>query len=285
MKIIIPEIKERGKRLGRNINHDPRSLRFVAEPAKVDKSASWTRRVPVFDQGNLGSCTGNAQVGLMATDPFFPTIPKDLVLDQKLCVKIYSMATSIDPYTGQYPPHDTGSDGLSVSKAAKELGLISGYVWATSVERAMTLIQDGPFIIGTDWTSVMDKPTAEGIVKTPEGGSVRGGHEYQCFARDAEKDLWWFWNSWGPGWGKNGTFAYSSAGLMALLKRGGDICQSVPNTMPPPEPTPVPDEHEELQAWWTTAKPWATGRVFSPTSKAGKAANASIELAKKKQLL
>lgn len=284
MKIIIPEIREPGKRLGRNINHDPRSLRFVAEPAKVDKTVNWSRHVPVFDQGSLGSCTGNAQAGLLACDPFHATLPKDLTIDEALAVKLYSLATDIDPYTGHYPPNDTGSDGLSVNKAAQQLGFISGYVWATSVERAMTLIQQGPFIIGSDWTSYMDKPSTDGIIRTPASGTVRGGHEYLCYSRDAEHDLWWFWNSWGAGWGKQGTFAYNSAGLSALLARGGDITQSVPLTLPPPEPAPTPENHD-LQDWWTQVKPWATGRTFSATTKAGKAAHASIDLAKNKQLL
>jgi hypothetical protein len=57
MKIKLPEIIVTGHRLGRNINHDPRSLRFVVAPAQVDTTVSWPRKVPIFDQGQLGSCT------------------------------------------------------------------------------------------------------------------------------------------------------------------------------------------------------------------------------------
>src|SRR5215471_13722721 len=206
MKIIIPEIKYPGRRLGRNINHDPRSLRFLVPPAKVDKSMTWPRHIPILDQGDLGSCTGNAETGLLGSDPFFPTLPQGTVLNEDMAVRIYSLATQIDPYEGTYPPEDTGSDGLSVSKAAKQMGFTSGYVHATSVDEAKTLIQQGPFIIGTDWTTNMDSPNSEGIIKKPTGGQVRGGHEYVCRQRDAERDLWWFDNSWGESFGLQGRF-------------------------------------------------------------------------------
>ena len=283
MKIIIPEIRYPGRRLGRNINHDPRSLRFVVRPAKVDKSVAWPRHIPILDQGDLGSCTGNAETGLLGSDPFWPTLNATIQseLNEDMAVKIYSMATQIDPYAGEYPPDDTGSDGLSVNKAAKQLNFISGYVHATSVDEAKTLIQQGPFITGTDWTTPMDNPDANGIIKKPASGEVRGGHEYVCRERDAERGLWWFDNSWGTSFGKDGRFAYDDAGLAALMARGGDITQSVPLTEPPPTPTPA---DPDLEAWWTLTKPWATGHTFSTKTKAGKAANACIDLAKKKGL-
>jgi hypothetical protein len=277
----IPEIIVPQHRLGRNINHDPRSLRYKVAPARVDKSVEWTRRVPVFDQGNLGSCTGNAEAGLLGTNPFFDTLPTNLSIDEALAVKIYSMATQIDPFEGEWPPDDTGSDGLSVSKAAQQMGFISGYVWATSVDEAKTLIQQGPFIIGTEWTSNMDKPNASGVIKNPAGGMIRGGHEYECFKRDASADLWWFYNSWGDSWGKQGTFAYNSAGMAALLARMGDVTQSVPLASPPPEPTTDTD----LVDWWKLTKPWALPHAGHPKKTvADKAAHACIDLAKKRGL-
>jgi hypothetical protein len=290
MKFIIPEIKAHGlNRLGRNFNHDPRSLLYKVQPATVDKSAEWERKVPIFDQGNLGSCTGNAEVGLLGTLPFFPTLTKAQQdsINEALAVKIYSDATHIDPYSGEYPPEDTGSDGLSVSKAAKALGYIKGYVWATSVSEAQTLIQQGPFIIGTLWTSNMDKPNSAGVITNPQSGSVRGGHEYECWKRDAEADLWWFFNSWGDSWGYRGMFAYNSAGLDALLQRGGDITQSVALDKPPPEPTPTPDNDPDVVAWWPLVKPWATPFATHPASHhshADIAARACLDLAKKKGL-
>lgn len=52
----IPESAGPG-RLGRHVNHDPRSLSFrVGQPARALVSVLHERLVPVFDQGDLGSC-------------------------------------------------------------------------------------------------------------------------------------------------------------------------------------------------------------------------------------
>lgn len=284
MKIFIPEIKVAAAgRLGRHINHDPRSLHYKVQPAKADKSVTWERHIPILDQGNLGSCTGNAETGLLGSDPFFPAFDHEIQshINEDLAIKLYSLATKIDPYGGEYPPDDTGSDGLSVSKAAQQMNFISGYVWATTVEEAIALIQQGPFITGTDWTTAMDHPNSEGIILKPASGSVRGGHEYVCRQRDSSRGLWWFDNSWGDSWGKAGRFAYDDAGMAALLARGADITQSVPLTSPAPEPTPG---DPDLVAWAADTKPWATSHTFSTMTKAGRAANAAIKLAKKKGL-
>jgi hypothetical protein len=57
-------------RLGRHVQHDPRSLRYAhgVLPKTAIKTVDWTRRAPIFDQGQLGSCTGNAAAGLLGTD-------------------------------------------------------------------------------------------------------------------------------------------------------------------------------------------------------------------------
>ena len=44
------------RRLGRNLRHDPRSLRYLVQPATVPQTKVWERRIPVLDQGDLGSC-------------------------------------------------------------------------------------------------------------------------------------------------------------------------------------------------------------------------------------
>jgi hypothetical protein len=130
----------------------------------------------------------------------------------------------------------------------------------------------------------MDKPDSNGFIASPAAGSVRGGHEYECFKRDAENDRWFFYNSWGASWGHKGTFCYDSAGFAALLKRGGDVTQSVSLDKPPPPPQPPPDIDQDVKDWWVLTKPWATAHEFSTTGRAGIAAHAALALAKKKGL-
>lgn len=250
LEIVVP-----GKPLGRHVNHDPRSLAYQVAEATSPASASWTRRVGVFDQGDVGSCTGNAAAGVLGTDPFYVTIGT-LTDDEAEALKLYSAAETIDG-DGPYPPNDNGSSGLSVAKAAKNAGLISGYLHMTSVAAAQTAIQAGPFIVGSDWYTGMDSPSSTGLVEAT--GTVRGGHEYECYAYDAAADLWWFWNSWGLTFGVGGRFCYSSATLAKLLKADGDATSFVPVSQPAPTPAPVADPKiaafvAALPAGWDTAR-------------------------------
>lgn len=52
--------------LGRIVQHDPRSLAFVAATAPL-KTVTHRLSGQVLDQGNLGSCTGNAMAQALNT--------------------------------------------------------------------------------------------------------------------------------------------------------------------------------------------------------------------------
>lgn len=228
-----------GKRLGRNIEHDQRSLNYlVPTPSAVAVvSTSWARAVPVFNQGDVGSCTGNALAGAIGSVPFYPTLPIGLLDDETLALALYSAAEKIDGGAG-YPPEDEGSSGLSVAKAAKAAGYISGYQHITNLAAAHVAIQAGPFIVGSYWYAGMDTPSPAGVVQAT--GVIRGGHEYECFGYDAIADLWWFWNSWGEEYGRHGAFAYSSSTFTKLLAQQGDATVLVPLDQPAPVPAPHP---------------------------------------------
>ena len=72
MKIITKIIKETAGagRLGRHVEHDPQSRAFSAGTAAI-KTVSYKRHGAAFDQGELGSCTGNAMAGVLMTEPFW----------------------------------------------------------------------------------------------------------------------------------------------------------------------------------------------------------------------
>jgi hypothetical protein len=240
----IPETVVEGKRLGRHVCHDPRSLAFQHPPfTGTPVAVRWERTIPVLDQGDVGSCTGNAAVGHLGTAPEYATLAAKIAarilnLDEAEALRLYSAAEVIDGGVG-YPPEDQGSSGLSVAKAAKNTGLISGYLHMTSLAACHTAIQSGPFIVGTNWYTSMDSPdSSSGVVEV--SGSVRGGHEYECIGYSPSTDLWEFVNSWGTGYGISGHFFYSSASLARLLAEQGDATQFVPLTQPAPTPTPVP---------------------------------------------
>lgn len=257
------------KRLGRNVHHDPRSLSYKVEPRSTVASARWGRVIPILNQGSLGSCTGNATVGVLGTEPYYSILTAafpTLVLNEALAVQIYSLATALDPFEGQYKPDDTGSDGLSVAKAAKNLGLISGYKHITSIDAAHTAIQSGPFVTGTVWLAGMDDTDPNGIVTAT--GATRGGHEYEVIGYDAQRDLWEFVNSWGTGWGKAGHFFMSGDDYATLLGNDGDATQFVPLTQPAPTPTPGPVSPTPVEptvpAFPVDAiAPWLNSRLYT----------------------
>lgn len=264
----IPEERIPGKPLGRHIHTDSRSARYPFRPATVRDLTSvlWHRDIAVLDQGNLGSCTGNALVGAVGTDPIYPTLPSNHVaLDEALAVKVYSLATSLDSYPGQYPPNDTGSDGLDACKAAVQLGLISGYTHATDVTSMQQALMQQPVIIGINWYSSFDNPSSNGTVSISSNAYVRGGHEVEVLGMDPGTGMFLAENSWGPDWGFNGTFQFSFDTMTRLLAEGGDC--TVPQALnnpptPTPTPTPEPAALDRERALESVAGPWAAKARF-----------------------
>lgn len=244
-----------GMRLGRHIHHDPRSLRYQVQPTGIVQTKIWDRKIPILDQGSLGSCTGNATVGALGSEPFYDTLPADVAssLNEDAAVRVYSLATQLDEFPGTYPPDDSGSSGLGAAKAATQLGYVSGYQHITSIAAAQTAIVAGPFIVGTNWFSSMDEPASDGLVTV--SGTVRGGHEYECFGYDASADVWHFCNSWGTSWGDDGRFMYSTADFAKLLGQQGDATTFVPITAPAPTPIPPPQPSVSLPP--TSVRDWA----------------------------
>lgn len=215
--------------LGRNIEHDPRSLDFVIKPSIAQrvkrliaqKDILWPRYSYILNQGQLGSCTGNAITGLLACAPFCKSNREAAKFNEKYAVDIYSKATIIDGFPGEYPPEDTGSSGLAVAKVAKSLGLISSYQWATTTNGLLTALQQGPVIVGIPWYSGFDTPDNEGTVHL--SGSLEGGHEFLIRGYSPKRKLLFCDNSWGRYWGINGTFSITFADWESLRKQKADV--------------------------------------------------------------
>lgn len=257
-------------RLGRHVNHDPRSLAYrVRTPAEVTpRSVGWERHGPILDQGDLGSCVPNSATAMLMCDPFWWTLDAalqrslaDARLAEQYAVQAYRDVTRADPFDGAWEPDDTGSDGLSIAKVWRARGLNNGYQHVTDIDGAHTAIQQRPFIIGTIWLAGMDRPRPDGTVAVT--GSERGGHEYLCREYDAAQDLWWFDNSWTTAWGRGGRFAYDTAGLTRLLRMEGDVTVITPSTAPAPTPTP-PAVDPATAPYFTTGHGAVTFHGYHP---------------------
>jgi len=235
-------------RLGRNVNHDPRSRAYAIKSwAAAAVTTRHERLIPVLDQGNVGACTGHALTGALgSTGLVAPTLhaldqddadPAE-VLTAAFALERYKRATAIDPFAGVYPPDDTGSDGLSVCKAAQFDGLIAGYEHAMSVDAMVTGLQSNAGIAGVSWYSSFDYPT-EGVLSLLPNARVLGGHEFHVLNVDMARQWFECVNSWGPGWGDRGRFFVPFPIMERLLREDGDATFPVPASQTPPLPTPT----------------------------------------------
>lgn len=226
---------------GRIVRHDPRSRKFPAPvPDFPLQSVLWPSVIPRLDQGNVGSCTGNAAVDCLGT---MPLAVREVTanLTEDLALQIYSAAETIDG-DGPFPPNDNGSSGLSVAQAAQNMGLISGYQHAFGIDHTLQALMGGAVIVGVNWYDSMMNPDPTGLITVPSDPNATpvGGHEIcsnQYVLDTAAPGGGWLWliNSWGPGWGINGTARISAADLGTLLDQDGDTVQFVAPLVPPTE--------------------------------------------------
>lgn len=236
----IPEQVVPGKRLGRHYLHDSRSA-FYEYPGDLKARALadqlWTRSIPILDQGNVGSCTGNAMTGLLGTAPFYSTLPAGTTLDEAFALKLYSQAEVIDGGKG-LPTEDEGSTGTSVAKAAQKDELTSGYQHATTVTAMAQALQDGPVVIGVSWYDSFDTPNSSGLITISKNAQVRGGHELELRGVDIARRRFKGDNSWNISWGDKGSFEIDWDTMATLLGQEGDCTVPVPLSKPAPTPTP-----------------------------------------------
>jgi hypothetical protein len=222
-------------RLGRHVMHDSRSLEYLylpktAKPKKIN--TFWASQAGPLNQGDLGSCTGNASAQWLNTDfatPFREKVKKTAYLTEADAVHIYSLGTTLDSYPGSYPPDDTGCDGVSVAKACERLGYLSAYKHTMSFSSAQAAIEKSPAIQGSVWTNKMFKPK-NGLVTVGKitDSTIAGGHEYEFSGIDWTEEVHIYRNSWGdqdawPGCKPGGYFAIGFKDVQALLDNQGDV--------------------------------------------------------------
>ena len=219
-------------KLGRKVNHDLRSLSYGFDTNNiVIKDVSHKRLIPILDQGQVGSCTGNAGIGAINTEPFTQSATPHYTPDENGALKLYADAERVDGGIG-YPPEDVGSSGLSIAKALLQAGLISGYQHTFTLNDALKALTVYPVIVGINWYTHMFTPDPDGRVHLT--GTVEGGHEVQAYKIDCENGRIWFHNSWGTQWGVQGDFYLTWQDFATLLAQQGDVTVLLPITHTPP---------------------------------------------------
>lgn len=208
----------------------------MATPS-TPESVLWDSHAPVLDQGKVGSCTGNAVTQLLNTDYAIKISGRTAYLDEAAAIKVYTLATDIDSYPGNYPNVDTGSDGSAACEAAIQLGYLSGYqnVGNTLLD-ILAALRAQPLIVGSSWLNQMFIPDPAGLVTV--SGDVAGGHEYALLGFDIGSSEFTFLNSWSSAWGVNGRFKVKFDDFVNLLT-SGDVVNSMVGSVNAPTVKPA----------------------------------------------
>lgn len=247
--------------LGRHVNHDARSRRYPFRTGLATLTATFhERHVPIFDQGDLGSCTGNAGLGILATGPYWADLSAEqqthglagrrYTWDEDGAKQLYSDLTADDGFDGEWPPDDTGSDGLTVGKEFVKRGVLPGYQHTFDLNGALAALMKFPLLVGTQWLDNMFNPDSSGRIIA--SGPVDGGHEWIVDEYVPANGVSHAGNvlgsaacvggttSWGTSFGVSGRFYLKVSDFGHLLVADGDVMVLTPPTAPAPTPDPEP---------------------------------------------
>jgi hypothetical protein len=260
--LISERIPSTDPRCKRHIYHDSRSWAYRYDTRGYQAEQPWSHKriLPILDQGQVGSCTGETGIGILGTEPLYSGATILAVqrafgsLDQAGAYNLYSAEESFDG-DGPYPPNDNGSTGLTLAKVLQKNGCISAYKHTFSLDDALLAGQDYPLASGTYWYNSMFNPNpSTGVLTVDPSSGIAGGHEYEVVAYDPVRGLIEIPNSWGPNWGLNGRCYMQVEDWDGLLQQQGDVTILLPLSAVP-QPTPT----DPLDVFAKVAKPWAQG--------------------------
>jgi hypothetical protein len=219
MSVNVHTVEQQDPRLGRQMVHDSRSLQFPASFA-VDPATWRTKSIRVYEplpnpNQEVGCCTGVSKCTMFNAVGNRKT---GSVLDMDDALSVYSLATTLDPWDGAFPPVDTGSSGLAAAKAAQQLGLGGQYRWLFGgADEIVQAVMGGICVsVGTWWYNDMFDRDVDGRVQPT--GAQAGGHQWTVRGYDKGKD-WILGRCW---WGDFRDFWIARADLDELLHDGGD---------------------------------------------------------------
>lgn len=213
-------------RLGRHVMHDDRSRAFATAASKTrmpTANVKHERKASIWNQGQIGSCTANAELGVCMTEPFVSRSRIKRHFAEPDCVQLYSLSTHLDNtlIDGEYPPDDTGSTFLYASKAAKKLGYISGYQHTFGIVQFLNQLVQTPMSLGINWYEGMMDTDRKGFV-WPRG-NLAGGHQICVDEINCDKQYVGFAQSWDSDWGPLGGWGRMTWDVLGqLLRADGD---------------------------------------------------------------
>lgn len=211
---------------------DIRDLSFEPEvtslPPVVDLRATFGD-FPVFDQGQLGSCTANAisaaivfaervEAGTDATPRTTParlgiyyyeralegTIDSDSGAEIRDGLKVVAKRGYVDELLWPYDISTFTREVRPIQPGSAEHVIRYHRVAQNLAHMHSCLAQGFPFVFGISvYSSFMD--AGNGVIPMPSASEqLEGGHAILCVGYDVQAQRFSFRNSWGPEWGQQG---------------------------------------------------------------------------------
>lgn len=239
----------------------------IVLPPALDLTQTYT--VPVVDQGQLGSCTGNGIAGALAylqlqekASLVYPSrlfiyynervIEGTVAQDAGANIRDGIKAVVSQGYCAETDwPYDisqfaTQPSAQSYADATKDLVKTYQAVNVAIPDLQMALASGFPVIVGFDvYDSFMNSMTGD-IPMPSAGESVQGGHCVIVVGYDQATQKFKFQNSWGTSWGAYGGFGFLPFAYLGSSTYGSDYwivtgdSSVTPTPIPTPTPTPTP---------------------------------------------
>lgn len=221
-RAVLPDSPMPGKPLGRHIEHDPRSRLFPAPRASSVASVNHAGRGLPLRQLDVHICsTAHSLCAAINCSPQMSRTRQPLT--EVDAVWIHDSATRRADFAFRRAGVG-GNSALGACRAANNLGLIESYTHAFGIDHALHALVFRPVMTGIKWYSSFDSPDPDtGLVKITQRATIRGGHEVLVYGIDAERNVVWCWNSWGPKFGIGGRFSMSFDTWGLLLRERGDV--------------------------------------------------------------
>jgi C1A family cysteine protease len=236
-KIFPLKVERQQKQLSATVEPEPGGKAFlplkftkIAKPAKLPLVVDLRSKCPpVYDQGNLGSCTAQAcacTFSLLNKNVFTPSrlfiYYNERLIDN--CVDydvgaylqdgIYSLV-KFGVCNETLWPHNISKFAVKPPDACYEAALNHQVLAAMNVVQTLAAMQTClaagvPFIVAINvYSSFLTTAVSKtGMVPMPNYTKDRflGGHAVVCVGYDERKKMWLMRNSWGTRWGIKGYF-------------------------------------------------------------------------------